>query len=136
MQNEAQGTLKVRSTAIVDSFDSNQFLSYLQGLCHSFKGCALPAFLLSSNSEIISSVMSSLRINPSKHLFLSGVSFWFFLSVFISLLTLPTYMVRPPKVTVLLLCVHSPCPHHHCLVHLDSTPMTDLPTYLSQAQLL
>ena len=43
-------------------------------------------------------------------------------------------MVRPLKMAVLLLCVH-PLPDQ-CQLHLHPSHMTDLPTYLPQAQLV
>ena len=45
--NEAQGLLEAESSAILGLVGSNQFMSYPQGLCQSFKSCALPASLLS-----------------------------------------------------------------------------------------
>ena len=44
--NEAPGLLEVESSTILDLVGSNQFLSRPQGLCHSFKGYALPPSLL------------------------------------------------------------------------------------------
>ena len=44
--NEAQGLPGVESSNILDLVGSNQYMSYPQRLCHSFKGCALPPFLL------------------------------------------------------------------------------------------
>ena len=44
--NETQVLSKVSSSAILDLVDANQFLSYPQGLCPSFKSCTLPLFLL------------------------------------------------------------------------------------------
>ena len=44
--NETQGLLEVKSSAILDLVGSNQFMSYPQWLCHSFKGCVLLLSLL------------------------------------------------------------------------------------------
>lgn len=40
--NKAQVPLEVKSATTLDLSGSNQFMSYAQGLCHSFQGCALP----------------------------------------------------------------------------------------------
>lgn len=45
--NKAQVLLEVGSSAILGLISSNQFMSYPQWLCHSFKGCGLPPSLLS-----------------------------------------------------------------------------------------
>ena len=46
MHNEAQGPLEVESYAFLNLVDSNQLMSYPQGLCYSFRACALPSSLL------------------------------------------------------------------------------------------
>ena len=45
-RNEAQGPPEVESSTILDLIGSDKFMSYLQGLCHSFEGGALPPSLL------------------------------------------------------------------------------------------
>ena len=46
-RQEAQGLPAVKSSAILDLTRSSQFVSYIQGLCCSFRDCALPSSFLS-----------------------------------------------------------------------------------------
>ena len=64
VHNEAQGLLEGRSLAILDKMDSNQFLLYPQGLCHSFNGCDLPFPLV---SLCVWFLMNHLKINCNHH---------------------------------------------------------------------
>ena len=58
--NEAQVLLEVDSSAILGLISSNQFMSYPQWLCHSFKGCTLPLSFLSQAQEPITQLQVSL----------------------------------------------------------------------------
>ena len=48
VHNDVQGLLEVESSAILDLVGSNQFLSYPQWPCYSFKSCAHQPLLLQS----------------------------------------------------------------------------------------
>ena len=80
--NEAQGPLEVELPATLDLVGSNQFLSYPQWLCHSFKGCALPPSLLSQYEyTVVGKATFSTNLKAHKSKIITYVSMYtFFIS--------------------------------------------------------
>lgn len=62
--NEAQSPLEVKSYTILDLVGSNQFLSYLQGLCHSLRVVLHP--LPSCCSSFVSKLKRSYKVRIKK----------------------------------------------------------------------
>ena len=60
--NDAQGPLEVKSSVILDLVGSNPFMSHPQGLCHSFKRCALPPSLLFQQEGLLTQTLTGVQV--------------------------------------------------------------------------
>ena len=65
--NEGQGLLEVEFSTFLSLVGSNQFSSYLQWLCHSFKGCTLPSSLLSQVGVPVTQLVQCIEIKSLGH---------------------------------------------------------------------